>query len=120
MHIVSSCCSFFSPLLEPLTAFSSKMEETASSIKGRLVQTFSTLNYHYGFTRGQWLEITKIALRALAPFVAALLVIFTFPLCAAKILLPPVVIGVIFLSAFYDLHDPTIVSEESELARNRG
>ncbi|HAB99224.1 MAG TPA: hypothetical protein DCE71_05330 [Parachlamydiales bacterium] len=115
MQMLSSCSSHFSELLTPFSLISSKITETATSIKKRLDQTLISLNRNYGFTRQQWLDISQIALRALAPFVAALFIVLVFPYCAAQILFPPVIIGVIFLSAFYGLPDQKFSQEDFDI-----
>ena len=115
MQILPSCSSHFPELLSPFSLLSSKISETAASAKKRLEQTLISLNRHYGFTRQQWLEITQLALRTLAPCIAALFIILVFPYCAAKILFPPVVIGVIFLAAFYGLPDQNISQEDGDI-----
>ncbi|MBX9744346.1 MAG: hypothetical protein K2X08_03950 [Chlamydiales bacterium] len=96
--------------LEPVQILRQEFHE----IKEHALEGFISINQRYGFSREQWLEITRIALRALAPLEATFLTLALLPPLIAHITLPFIVLSVSFLSAFYGLPDPAPVIGELE------
>jgi hypothetical protein len=96
--------------LSNVSQFISEVKQKASVVKRQRVESLTSLNERHGFREEEWLEITSIVIRMLAPFVTALFVIMVFPPLAAKIILPVAVISVIFLSALYGQPDRELTS----------
>lgn len=96
--------------LEPVQILRQEFYE----IKEHAIETIISINQRYGFSREQWLEISRIALRALAPLQAAFLAMALLPPLTAQITLPLIILGVSFLSALYGLPDPAPVIAELE------
>jgi hypothetical protein len=93
-----------------VSKFLTEVQQKASDVRRERVKKLTSFNERHGFREEQWLEITHIVIRILAPFVAALFVIMIFPPAAVKMILPIAVISVIFLSVLYGQPDEELIS----------
>lgn len=111
-----SACNFYvqsqSRITPKVGAFLQKAEgwrdRTAEEINGRL-----------GVSREDWIEITRIALRLLLPFIAVLFSIVVFPEKMIKLILLPTFASVLFLSAFYGIGEEDLNQDHNSVSLSR-
>ncbi len=89
---------FFEKQSPPLQAFWEKTRKWSD-------QKAANMNERLGVSRNDWLEITRIAIRLLLPFLAALFTIAVFPPKVAHKIVFPTAVCVLFLSAFYGIKE---------------
>lgn len=89
----------------PMQAF---LQLAAENVNGRL-----------GMSRQDWIQITRIAVRMLLPFIAALFSIVVFPPKVVEVIFLPTVASVLFVSAFYGIQEEDPCQDHSRLSLSR-